>query len=629
MKLNFAENILFVGNSQGERLQCPGKEDDKIACISVREGSFLEPRQYISWRDLRERVGRLSQALREHGVRKSDRIGVVGSNSLDTLTVFLSVTAIGAIFTSSSTDMGTAAILERLTQVKPKFIFMDDWAVYNQRSIDLRGKMAEIVAGMKRIQEFQGIISQARFADAPADISAISQCQTWQCFISAARSSSLQFEQLKFYEPMIIVYSSGTTGPPKCIVHSVGGVILNGHKESTLHRCVTKSSVQLQFTTTGWMMYMSSVQLLLTGSQLVLYDGSPFVPNMQNFFRLVAEEKVTHLGISPKFLQTLQKNSIYPRMVADLSSLQVVTSTGMVLANNLFKWFYREAFPKSVQLCNISGGTDIAGAFGTGNPLLPVYVGGCQCLSLGMAVQTFQLAGEDERGTKGVAVPYGTVGELVCTEAFPTMPVELWGDKTGQKYFHSYFSRCRGSWTHGDLIMIHPQTRQIMFLGRSDGVLNPSGIRFGSSEIYNIIETRFVDTIADSLCVGQRRPQDLDESVMLFILMRQGKTFSRELVSQLQSAIRQELSPRHVPKYFFETPEIPVSQCIVILEAATNGLTLTKVTINGKKVELPVKEIVSGKTIVPSGTLANPQSLKFYYQFANNAILSRALLPKL
>ena len=561
VKLNFAENVLFMGNSRGKQMKHLGKEDGKIACTAVREGSFLETIEHVTWKELRDKVGRLSQAMRSCGVQKGDRIALVASNSMDSLTVFLATTVLGALFSSSSTDMGTKAIIERLTQISPKFVFMDDWAVYNQKRIDLRGKMKDLVDGLKRCNEFQGIISQARFATNPADISNNPKCQTWENFLSATTSSALIFEQLDFDDPMIILYSSGTTGQPKCIVHSVGGLVLNGHKESTLHRCVDKTSTQLQFTTTGWMMYMSSVQLLLTGARLILYDGSPFVPKMESFFQLVGEQKVTHLGISPRFMQTVQKNNIKPRYVTDLDSLKVVTSTGMVLSEALFEWFYHDAFPPFVQLCNISGGTDIAAAFGTGNPLQPVYLGGCQCISLGMAVAVYDSTIGGSQRVQGVAMPDGLSGDLVCTEAFPTMPRQFWGDDDGQRYFSSYFERFDGCWTHGDLISIHPWTKQVMFLGRSDGALNPSGVRFGSSDIYNVIEARFPDTIADSLCVGQRRPKDADENVMLFLSMRPGKIFSRKLANAVKVAIRQDLSPRHVPNYVFETAHIPVSHC--------------------------------------------------------------------
>lgn len=620
VKLNFAENILFSGASDGRRTK-KGKEDDKIAISQVREGCFAEPIVKLTWGELRRRAGRLSNAMRARGVKKGDRVALVASTSIDTLTTFLAATSIGALFSSSSTDMGVKGILDRLLQIRPKFLFMDDAAVYNGKTVDLRGKMKEVVAGMKSVSEFVGVVTQTRFVDKGAlDLSGVPRAETWDEFLNAAKTDELEFEQCEFSDPFIIVYSSGTTGQPKCIVHSIGGVVLNGHKEGRLHRVIDETSTQLQYTTTGWIMYLGSVQALLMGAKMVAYDGSPFLPEPKAFIKLLAEEKVTHFGTSPRYLQTLQQSGIAPREVADLSSLRYMTSTGMVLSNALFEWFYDVGFPPIVQLDNISGGTDLAGAWGTGNPLLPVYVGGCQCLSLGMPVKVFDSTiepTEEElragRPMQGREVQQlGDPGDLVGTGAFPTMPLYFFGDdekittpggaRVGKRYFDSYFGKYDGVWTHGDFISIHPKTGQVVFLGRADGVLNPSGVRFGSSEIYSVIEKHFADSISDSICVGQRRPQDNDERVLLFVIMKPGYNFTPTLIRNIKARIAEETSKRHVPAFVFETPEIPT-------------------TVNGKKVELPVKQIVCGKKIKPSGTLANPGSLEFYYRFAEDANL--------
>lgn len=381
-----------------------------------------------------------------------------------------------------------------------------------------------------------------------------------------------------------------------------GGLILNGHKEATLHRDLDHTSTQLQYTTTGWIMYSASVQAMLPGARMITYDGSPFLPSLQTFITLLGKLRVTHLGTSPKYLQTLQSNNIIPKNVTDLGALQVVTTTGMVLSTALFKWFYEVGFPPSVQLDNISGGTDLAGAFGTGNPILPVYAGGCQCVSLGIPMAVYDSTIEaslDGKPVPGKEMPLGEPGDLVGTQAFPTMPLYFYGDPDGTKYFNSYFARFEGVWTHGDFIQIHPVTKQVLFLGRADGVLNPSGVRFGSSEIYSVIEKHFAAEVADSICVGQRRPQDTDERVLLFLLMKEGQKFNAALIRRVKDAIAKELSRRHVPKFVFETPAIPT-------------------TVNLKKVELPVKQIVCGKKIKPSGTLGNPESLDFYYQYAED-----------
>ncbi|EEH23201.2 acetoacetate-CoA ligase [Paracoccidioides brasiliensis Pb03] len=597
--MNFAENALFTAGptSVSPSVVCTtGKEDEKIALTEVREAG-LEGRRNVSWGELRRRVGHLSQAMKTAGVKKGDRVAVVASNSFDTLVVFLAVTALGGLFSSSSTDMGVKGILDRLLQIKPRWVFMDDWTVYNGRTLDLRSKMKEIVEGMEAVEEFQGIVSQPRFQDRPADVSAVPRTQTLAAFLSKRTSDRLEFVRVKFSDPFLIVYSSGTTGIPKCIVHSVGGVVFTGMKESKLHRELRSDSVAMQYTTTGWIMYLAALQPLLLGCRVILYDGSPLLPDVTAFVKLAGEQKVTHLGTSPRYMHELQKNGIRPREIVDLSNLKVVTSTGMVLSDALFEWFYDEGFPTTVQLANISGGTDIAGTFGTENALTPLYVGGCQGPSLGTPIAVYDQTVEGRKGVKGIPLEHGVPGELVATAAFPNMPVMFWGENGPQRYFDAYFARFDDVWTHGDFIMIHPTTKQIFFLGRADGVLNPSGVRFGSAEIYSVLETKFANEIADSICVGQRRPRDADETVMLFLLMRPGVSFTQKLVEEVQAAIKVELSPRHVPKYVFETPEIPT-------------------TVNLKKVELPVKQIVSGKVIKPSGTLANPESLNFYYRFA-------------
>ena len=559
VQMNFAQSILFQGDGTGRAVKGAGKADRKIACTQVREGSDLEPIAHVTWGDLRSRVGRLANAMRAHGVKKGDRVAVVAGTCIDTLTVFLAVTSLGGMFSSSSTDMGVKGILDRLLQIKPKYLFMDDAAVYNGKEIDLRPNMIEVVQGMAGVAEFKGVVAQSRFPGSQADIAGVPRAQAWHSFLASATSDRLQFEMVDFNDPFLIVYSSGTTGQPKCIVHRVGGIVLNGHKEARLHRELNEESSQLQYTTTGWIMYLASVQTLLTGARIIMYDGSPFVPQPENFIHLLGREKVTSLGISPRYLQTLQSQNLVPKEIADLSSLQTVTSTGVVLSDALFEWFYDVGFPPTVHLDNISGGTDLAAAFGTGNPVLPVYIGGCQSFSLGYTVSVYEQNLDGVKGVKGVPVEDGVPGELVCLKAFPSMPIMFWGDRSGQWYFDSYFARFDNAWTHGDFIMVHPNSQQVIFLGRADGVLNPSGVRFGSAEIYSVIESHFSDKVADSICVGQRRPQDADESVMLFLLMKRGHKFTPSLVKQVREAIRKETSPRHVPRYIFETPDIPVS----------------------------------------------------------------------
>ncbi|KAI4949397.1 hypothetical protein J4E91_005136 [Alternaria rosae] len=595
--LNFAENILFTADPTYPGVRTTTyKEETKIALTEIREGN-TEIR-HLTWGDLRRRVGVLANALRARGVGKGDRVAVIASTSFDTFIAFMATVAVGGLFSSSSTDMGAKGILERLLQIRPKYVFVDDWTVYNGKTFDLRPKIEQIVAGMKSggVEEFEGVVVQPRFPGRPADVTDLARTVRLDEFLEVAGGdNTLTFERVAFRDPFLIVYSSGTTGVPKCIVHSTGGVLINVAKESILHKEMTPKSVVLQYTTTGWIMYVVSVQVCLLGTRSILYDGSPFQPTPETFLSILEEQRVTDFGTSPKFLHELQKRNITPRTLFPFKSLKSVATTGMVLPEAQFEWFYDTGFPAHVHLRNISGGTDIAGRFGIENPLEPVYSGGCQGPCLGMKVQVYDSLIESG---PGCAVPDGEPGELVATASFPNQPVYFYGDDAaGTRYQSAYFTRFPGVWTHGDFIQMHPITGQILFLGRADGVLNPSGVRFGSADIYSVVETHFPE-IADSVCVGQRRPGDADESVMLFLKMNKGYEYTDGLVDRVKRKIAEERSRRHVPRFVFQTWDIPT-------------------TVNLKKVELPVKQIVSGKKIKPSGTLANPESLKFYEQFAN------------
>ncbi|KAF2455655.1 acetoacetyl-CoA synthase [Lineolata rhizophorae] len=595
IRLNFAENILYDVPSRSSMPTTRTKPASAVAVVAVREG-YTETTRH-TWGALRARVGLMANALRARGTRTGDRVAAVASNGFDTLCVFLGAVALGAVFSSSSTDMGAGAVLERLRQVRPRFVFVDDGALYNGKRVDLRGKMGEIARGLEGVGEFEGMVGMPRFAGETADVGLVPRCETLEEFLEAAKGDErIRFERVGFGEPFLVAYSSGTTGQPKCIVHSTGGVLVNAAKEGMLHFDMRPQDVYMQYTTTGWIMYMAQVIKLLHGTRVIMYDGSPFKPNMTTFLLLTADEKVTNLGMSPRWMHELQKRGIRPREVADLSSLHTVSSTGMVLSESLFHWFYDEGFPRHAILANISGGTDLAGTFAIHNPLLPMHAGGCVAPGLGLRVKAFDQTIEGGKGVKGREVKDGMPGELVCTNIFPNVPVYFWGDTDGQRFFDAYFARFDNVWTHGDLIMFHSVTRQIIFLGRADGVLNPSGVRFGSAEIYTVIESFFPE-VADSICVGRRRPQDADEAVMLFLLMQAGQKFSDRLVRDVKTKIAKELSKRHVPKFVFETKAIPT-------------------TVNLKKVELPVKRIVSGEVIKPSGTIVNPESLDYYYQFA-------------
>lgn len=569
-RLNFAENILYSASpTDSSKRTTQHKEDAKIALTEVREGN-TEVR-HLSWGELRRKVALLSNALREKGIKKGDRIAVVASTSFDTFIAFMAIVSVGGLFSSSSTDMGTKGILERLLQIRPAYVFIDDWAVYNGKTIDLRPKIKEIVEGMKDVEEFKEVVTQPRFPGKPASLEGVPRTVALQDFVEAAKyNANLTFERVAFRDPFLIVYSSGTTGVPKCIVHSTGGVLISVTKEGKLHREMGPDNVVLQYTTvssyascsrveadleqTGWIMYLVSVQCCLFGSRSVLYDGSPFIPSAKTFLSILDEQRVTDFGTSPRFLQELQKHDIVPKNLFDLSALRSVCTTGMVLSDSQFEWFYDIGFPSTVHLRNISGGTDLAGCFGIENPLEPVYAGGCQGPCLGTKLEVFDSTIEDG---PGATVPHGEPGELVATASFPNQPVFFWGDESGERYQNAYYTRFPRVWTHGDFIQIHPTTGQVLFLGRADGVLNPSGVRFGSAEIYSVIETYFPE-VADSICVGQRRSQDNDESVMLFLKMNDGFHYKEDLVKRIKDKIASERSRRHVPRYVFQTWDIPV-----------------------------------------------------------------------
>ena len=569
MSLNYAENILYSPSPTDRTLRSKRhKEDSKVALVEVREA--LVSRREVTWGQLRDRTAVFAAAMRANGVRAGDRVAVVMSNSFHTLCVYMATTSLNAIFSSSSTDMGSKGILERLRQIEPQWVFVDDAALYNGQRSDLRGKMKELVAGMSGVSNFQGLVSVPWGSNSDAlDVSGVPRATTLQKFLdphSTATAKDLTFERLPFHHGFLIVYSSGTTGSPKCIVHSTGGALLSAWKEGALQHCTTPASTTQQFTTTGWIMYMISVGAMLHGSKLIMYDGSPFQPRVDTFLRLAAKEGTTHLGVSPRWFQSIRTAGVIPRNIPGTEKLQVVNCTGMVLPSDMFRWFHSDqGFHQHTQLGNVSGGTDIAGAFGDFNPLDPVHdSGGCQCWTLGLDVRVFDSTLESVDGSPvtGRAVPDGEPGDLVCVKAFPNMPIQLWGDDGGKKYQSAYFERFDNVWTHGDFVQVEPATRSIIFLGRADGVLNPSGIRFGSAEVYSVIENMFADAVEDSVCVGQRRKGDRDESVVLFVKMKGGKQLTAKLIGQLKESIARELSKRHVPKYIFETPEIPVSNLL-------------------------------------------------------------------
>ncbi|KAF9884511.1 hypothetical protein FE257_001699 [Aspergillus nanangensis] len=575
-RLNFAQNIL-------ESSLCHPAQADVAILTGIREGGHEV--EQVSLPQLRRRVGLLANSLTRAGVRKLDRVACIGSNSVDTFVLFLAAAAIGAIFTSCSPDMGEKAILDRFLQVKPKVLFADDWIVYNSKQTSCAEKAQRVACHLRSQAGLQDLVIFPRFPDKRGG-SVRANFHTLESFTAEA-SGDIQYQQLEFSHPLVIVYSSGTTGPPKCLVHTAGGILIKQKVEQILCMDMNPDSVFMQYTTTSWIMYLYAVSGLLSGARSILYDGSPMTPTPRKFLDVLAKQGITHFGTSAHYLALLEQAGLTHEDVLGLGKLKAITSTGSVLTEAQYYWVYNTF--GAIQLSSIAGGTDIAGAFVGGTPNLPVYAGWCQARTLGMKVQIYSDNGESIEAS-------GQAGELVCTTPFPSQPIMFWGDQDGTRYKSAYFEKFPGVWAQGDYIRMEPNTQCIQFLGRSDGVLNPSGVRFGSAEIYQALNE--LVEIEDSLCIGQRRPHDRDERVLLFLKMKQGHAFSDGLKTAIESRIRKSLSPRHVPKFIFPTPEIPM-------------------TVNGKKTELLVKKIVSGQKVIASSTITNPHALKWYEQFIN------------
>ncbi|KAF8904400.1 acetoacetyl-CoA synthetase [Gymnopilus junonius] len=568
-KLNYAENLLY-------------RRDDATALTEAGETGVVT---HVTFRELYERVGAMAAALRVNGLQVGDRVAAIVTNSTNAVVIALATASIGGIFSSTATDMGTQGVLDRYRQIQPKFVFAETETLYAGKVIDLLPKVTEVIKDLSTKGLKCAILLPSRISGKELLIPDMSKSLTLADFLKTGDNRPLTFEQLPFSQPLYILYSSGTSGKPKCIVHCAGGVLINSKKDIRMGYNLSSDDTYFQYTTTGWMMWTFMLTGLSCGARLILYDGSPFHPTVEKYLKFVSDQRVTSFGTSPRFLAEVQGEASGP--VATFEALRTLNVTGAIFTPPMFEWT-QEAFGKHVHLVSTSGGTDICSAFVTGVSSLPVYAGEIQVKDLGMKVEVFDPAGNNIEHV-------GQPGELVCTRPHPSLPIAFWGDESGQKLRDAYFSTYPGIWRQGDFMVINPATKGIIILGRSDGVLNPGGVRFGSGEIYTIME-QFSASIDDSLCIGQRRPQDKDERVLLFLKMRQGHRFSPGLVDEIKTAIRKGLSPRHVPAYIFEVSDIPY-------------------TVNGKKIEIAVKQIVSGSNLQPSGTVANPEALQLYYKY--------------
>ncbi|MCA0895048.1 acetoacetate--CoA ligase [Microbulbifer agarilyticus] len=561
-RLNFAENLLRF-------------RDDKAALVERLENGR---RRGLSYGELFAEVEKLAAALANAGVGKGDRVAGFMPNIIDTAVAMLATTSLGAIWTSCSPDFGINGVLDRFGQVGPKVLFACEGYFYNGKTIDSLPRLEQIVNQIESIQQLV-VVPVARSPEqTDTDIAGLDRAISLRAFIENAPARPLTFEQTEFNHPLYIMYSSGTTGVPKCIVHGVGGTLLQHIKEHRLHTDISRSDTLFYFTTCGWMMWNWLISGLACGATLVLYDGSPFYPAAECLWDMADEESISVFGTSAKYIAALEKAGCKPCESHKLERLRAVLSTGSPLAHEGFRYVYRD-IKSDLCLSSISGGTDIISCFALGNPTLPVYPGELQCRGLGMAVQVWSDDGKPVLEEKG---------ELVCATSFPCMPIGFWSDPDGSKYHGAYFDSWPGVWAHGDYAEITEHGGVIIY-GRSDAVLNPGGVRIGTAEIYRQVEK--VEEVLDSICIGQEWRDDV--RVVLFVVLREGLTLDDDLIQKIRTTIRANTTPRHVPAKVIQVADIPR-------------------TISGKIVELAVRNVVHGKPVKNQEALANPEALKLY-----------------
>ncbi len=557
-RLNFAENLL--------------RRRDESPAIVFRSEHGL--RRTLSWRELAEATARIRAALAAEGIEPGDRVAAWLPNVPEAVAVMLACASLGAVFSSCSPDFGARGVLDRFGQIEPKLLFATDGYFYGGKRHDVLGKLREVRAGLPSVGRVV-VVPYGGGGDALAGIDGA----VWlDDFAPPSATADLTFAALPFDHPLYILYSSGTTGAPKCIVHGAGGTLLQHAKEHRFHADVRPGDGLFYFTTLGWMMWNWLVSGLAAEATLHLYDGSPFHPEPTVLFDYVSEEGTAIFGTSAKFLDAAKKAGLAPADTHDLSRVRTILSTGSPLVPESFDWVYH-AVKRDVQLASISGGTDIVSCFVGGDPTLPVHRGEIQAPGLGMAVDVFDDEGQPLRGAKG---------ELVCTRSFPSMPLGFWNDPEGTRYREAYFSRFPGVWCHGDFVE-WTENGGFVVHGRSDAVLNPGGVRIGTAEIYRQVEG--LDAVEEAIVVGQDWEGDV--RVVLFVRLREGNVLDDELIGTIRSRIRQNASPRHVPARVLAVPDIPRTR-------------------SGKIVELAVREVVHGRPVKNLEALANPEALEHF-----------------
>ncbi|WP_136659663.1 acetoacetate--CoA ligase [Nitratireductor sp. XY-223] len=560
--LNFAENLLSRTGGDTAMLF---RGEDKV-------------RTSMSWDELHALVSRLQQAIRALGIGKGDRVAAMMPNLPETVAAMLAVASIGAIWSSCSPDFGDKGVLDRFGQIEPKLFIACDGYWYNGKRQDVSEKLRTVEAELKPLRTV--IVPYA--GDAETLAASLENALTLNGFIEPFDARAVTFEQLPFDHPLYILFSSGTTGIPKCIVHSAGGTLLQHLKEQQLHSNLRSGERLFYFTTCGWMMWNWLASGLATGATLCLFDGSPFYPDGNVLFDYAAEEKFAVFGTSAKFIDALRKSGLTPKTTHDLSSLRMVASTGSPLSPEGFSFVY-DGIKSDVHLASISGGTDIVSCFVLGIPLKPVWRGEIQGAGLGMAVDVWDDDGRPVTGEKG---------ELVCTRAFPCMPIMFWNDPDGAKYRSAYFERFDNIWCHGDFAEWTAHGGLVIH-GRSDATLNPGGVRIGTAEIYNQVEQ--MDEVLEAICIGQDWQDDV--RVLLFVRLADGAVLDDDLVSRIKTRIRTGASPRHVPALVIAVADIPRTK-------------------SGKITELAVRDVVHGRPVKNKEALANPEALDLYADLA-------------
>ncbi|MCC7549531.1 MAG: acetoacetate--CoA ligase [Burkholderiales bacterium] len=557
-RLNFAENLLR-------------RRDSEAAMVFWGEDKV---RRQLAFGELHDLVSRLAQGMRALGIGPGDRVAGFMPNMPETIAAMLAASSIGAIWSSCSPDFGVQGVLDRFGQIEPRILFCVDGYHYAGKTHDSLERVHEIAG---RLPTLERVVVVPYLSRAPA-IAAVSGAVTLEAFISDFAPATIAFERLPFDHPLYILYSSGTTGVPKCIVHGAGGTLLQHLKEHQLHTDVKRGDRLFYFTTCGWMMWNWLASGLASGATLLLYDGSPFHPNPNVLFDFAQQERMSVFGTSAKYIDGIAKVGLEPCRTHQLDSLRTMTSTGSPLSPESFEYVYR-AVKTDLLLSSISGGTDIVSCFVLGSPLLPVWKGEIQARGFGLKVEVFDDTGRSVIGEKG---------ELVCTAPFPSMPVRFWNDPDGRKYHDAYFARFAGVWCHGDYMEITPRGTCVIY-GRSDAVLNPGGVRIGTAEIYRQVEQ--LPEVIESLVIGQEWEGDV--RVVLFVRLREGVTLDDELTRRIKQQIRTNTTPRHVPARICQVSDIPRTK-------------------SGKIVELAVRNVVHGRPVRNQDALANPEALELF-----------------